>query len=200
MLLRRVDIPESKVHSYVSGLLAAYAGASVLSSLPAGWVADRTNARQSPILAGLAALLAATIMLALGQTVAVLVVARILQGVSAAIVWTVGLAMALDTAGQQDLGKVIGPIFSFTSVGELMAPILGGALYDKTGHGGVFGAGAGALTLDFSMRLLVVEKKVAARYDHTHASAKPRDHATRSDGVHTHDVQDTHEDTPLLGT
>lgn len=89
MLQDRVDIPEDKVQSYVSGLLAAYAGASVCFSIPAGWVADRTNARRTPFLTGLLALLAATIMLAFGQSVAVLVLARVLQGISAAVVWTV---------------------------------------------------------------------------------------------------------------
>ena len=110
MLQDRVHIPHEQVQGYVSGLLAAYAGASVVSSLPAGWIADRTNARQLPFLAGLAALLGATILLAFGQTIAVLVVARILQGISGGVVWTVGLAMVLDTVGPQHLGKVIGSV------------------------------------------------------------------------------------------
>lgn len=110
MLRDRVSLPQDKVQSYVSGLLAAYAGASVVFSVPAGWVADRTNARQTPFLAGLAALLGATILLAVGQTVPVLVVARVLQGTSAAIVWTVGLAMILDTVGPENLGKTIGSV------------------------------------------------------------------------------------------
>ena len=110
MLRDRVSVPSDKVQSYVSGLLAAYAGASVVSSVPAGWIADRTNARQVPFLAGLAALLAATILLAFGRTMPVLVIARMLQGVSAAVVWTVGLAMVLDTVGPENLGKVIGTV------------------------------------------------------------------------------------------
>jgi MFS family permease len=110
MLRDRIDLPEDKVQSYVSGLLAAYAGASVLSSVPAGWIADRTNARQTPFLAGLGALLGATIMLAFGKSIAVLVVARVLQGISAGVVWTVGLAMVLDTVGPENLGKVIGSV------------------------------------------------------------------------------------------
>ncbi|KAK5625270.1 hypothetical protein RRF57_000986 [Xylaria bambusicola] len=108
MLQSRLSIPGDKTQSYVSGLLAAYAGASVVSSIPAGWIADRTNSRQLPFLSGLAALLAATIMLALGKNITVLVVARILQGISAAVVWTIGLAMVLDTVGPKNLGKVIG--------------------------------------------------------------------------------------------
>jgi len=196
MLQDRLDVPQDKVQSSVSSLLAAYAGASVVFSLPAGWIADRTNARQTPFLAGLAALLAATIMLAFGQSFAVLVVARILQGISAAVVWTVGLAMVLDTVGPKNLGKVIGSIFSFISVGELAAPVLGGVLYNKTGYAGVFGVGGGILGLDFVMRLLVVEKKVAARYSADGTTTNPRDHGSRTEEG---DGEEADEETALLG-
>jgi MFS family permease len=110
MLRDRVDLPEDKVQSYVSAMLAAYAGASVICSLPAGIVADRVQTRQVPFLSGLAALLAATLLLALGQSIPVLMVARVLQGTSSAFVWTVGLAMVLDTVGPGDLGKTIGSV------------------------------------------------------------------------------------------
>ena len=111
----RLSIPEDQIQSYVSGLLAAYAGASVVSSVPARWIADRANSRQLPFLCGLAALLAATILLVLGKNISVLVVARILQGISAAVVWTIGLAMVLDPVGPKNLGKVIGSV-SHTSL------------------------------------------------------------------------------------
>lgn len=110
MLQYRINLPEDKIQSYVSGLLAAYAGASVVFSIPVGIIADRTNARQTPFLCGLAALLAATLMLGFGQNIPMLIVARILQGTSAAVVWTVGLAMVLDTVGPEHLGKVIGTV------------------------------------------------------------------------------------------
>ena len=83
-------MPQFQIQGYTSGLLAAYAGASVLFSLPAGIIADKAKTRRVPFLSGLAALLAASVILALGQTIAVLVVARILQGISGAVVWTVG--------------------------------------------------------------------------------------------------------------
>ncbi len=165
LLRDRISLPQEKVQSYSSALLAAYAGASVIFSLPAGWIADRTSSRRLPFLSGLAALLAATLMLSLGKNIAVLVLARILQGMSGAVVWTVGLAMIMDTVGVENLGKVMGTIFSVVSVGVLAAPVLGGVLYEKTGFAGVFGLSAGILGIDFIMRLLVVEKKVAARYE-----------------------------------
>ena len=112
ILTDRVNLPESNVQSHVSALLAAYAGASVLFSPVAGIIADRLSTRQMPFLVGLVALLAATLMLFLGQTVAVLTIARVLQGISAAVVWTIGLTLVLDTVGPKNLGKTIGSVIS----------------------------------------------------------------------------------------
>ena len=50
-------------------------------------------------------------------------------------------------------------------MGNLAAPVLGGVLYSKTGYPGVFGIGFAVLAIDMIMRLLVIEKKVAARYE-----------------------------------
>lgn len=110
ILQDRVGTPQDQIQSHVSVLLAAYAGASVLFSPPAGIIADHLSSRQLPFLVGLVALLLATLLLFLGQTVAVLAIARVLQGISAAVVWTIGLALILDTVGPDNLGKTIGSV------------------------------------------------------------------------------------------
>ncbi|KXT09002.1 hypothetical protein AC579_72 [Pseudocercospora musae] len=165
MLQDRVGVPEEQVQSLVSGLLAAYAAASVVFSPLAGLLADKVSSRQAPFLAGLLALLASTILLFLGRTVPVLILARVLQGISAGFVWTIGLALCLETVGPANLGKTIGSIFSFISVGALAAPVLGGVLYDKVGFEGVFALGGAIIVVDFVMRLLVIEKKTALKYE-----------------------------------
>ncbi|CAK3875672.1 MFS-type transporter [Lecanosticta acicola] len=165
MLQDRVGLPQEQIQSHVSGLLAAYAAASVVFSPVAGILADKVETRQSPFLLGLAALLAATVLLFLGRTVPVLVLARVLQGISAAFVWTIGLALCLETVGPENLGKTIGSIFSFIAVGNLAAPTLGGLLYEKTGYEGVFAIGASILIVDFLMRIMVIEKKEALKYE-----------------------------------
>lgn len=110
ILQNRIHLPQDAIQSHVSGLLAAYAGASVLFSPVAGVLADRLSSRQLPFLLGLIALLLATLLLLLGQNVPVLAVARVLQGISAAVVWTIGLALTLDTVGPANLGKTIGSV------------------------------------------------------------------------------------------
>ena len=109
----RTHVPEDQIQRHVSGLLAAYAGASVLFSPVAGYIADKLPTRQLPFLTGLVALLLATLLLLVGQNVPTLVIARLLQGVSAAVVWTIGLALTLDTVGPENLGKTIGSVRRF---------------------------------------------------------------------------------------
>ncbi|GAB7346308.1 hypothetical protein MBLNU457_5028t1 [Dothideomycetes sp. NU457] len=201
MLQDRAGVPKEQVQTYTSGLLAAYAGASVLFSPLAGYLADKTSTRQGPFLLGLTALLLATVMLFLGESVAVLAIARIFQGISAAFVWTIGLALCLETVGPENLGKTIGSIFSFISVGNLVSPLLGGVLYEKTGFVGVFGIAFAILFIDFAMRVLVIEKKVAKRYDDNDQNAPNTestlsyDQSDRNDGGENGDAD---EESPLL--
>ncbi|KAF2148916.1 MFS general substrate transporter [Myriangium duriaei CBS 260.36] len=200
MLEDRVGLPKGQVQSHVSGLLAAYAGASVLCSPFAGFLADRTTTRQAPFLLGLTALLLATILLFVGSTVPVLVIARILQGISAAFVWTIGLALCLETVGPENLGKTIGSIFSFISVGNLMAPLLGGVLYSKTGFAGVFGLAFAVLAIDFVMRALVIEKKVAQRYRNNESNIDTEVPNDNRDGGESEQAENGNaEEEPLLG-
>lgn len=110
MLHDRVGIPYGQVQPHVDGLLAAYAGAGLVSSPIAGLVADKTSTRQAPFLLGLAALMLATLLLFLGSNIPVLVIARVLQGISGAFVWTVGLALCMETVGPENLGKTIGSV------------------------------------------------------------------------------------------
>lgn len=76
---------------------------------------------------------------------------------------------------------------------------MGGILYDKAGYLGVFGLGFAILAIDFIMRVLVIEKKVAKRYD-----AYESDHATTPDSGANREQDDQEgqqngEEEPLLG-
>jgi MFS family permease len=51
------------------------------------------------------------------------------------------------------------------SLGILIAPLLGGVVFDRAGYDAVFGMAYGLIGLDIILRLLLVEKKVAARWD-----------------------------------
>jgi MFS family permease len=159
-----IGVPKASIPIHSSSLLAAYAAASVLASPPAGIIADRLNRRQLPFLFGLAALTGATILFFTAKTVVMLSVARVLQGISGAIVWTVGLALIYDTVGSKKLGVVMGSVFTVIAIGDLIAPLIGGTVYEKTGSNGVLLLCCSILVVDFAMRLLVIEAKEAAGF------------------------------------
>ena len=110
LLVDRVHLPQEEVQAHVSALLAAYAAASVVLSPFAGAIADRTSSRQLPFLVGLTALILATLLLFTTATVPLLTIARVFQGASSAFVWTIGLALCIDTVGPDNLGKTIGSV------------------------------------------------------------------------------------------
>ncbi|KAG6000193.1 hypothetical protein E4U43_001672 [Claviceps pusilla] len=160
LLRERLDIPNDQIQVHISALLAAYAGTSVVFSFPVGWIADKIGSRRLPFLAGLVLLLVATLMLAFSHKLAFLVIARSLQGVSASIVWTAGLAMVQDAVGPKGTGQALGTISSVISVGELLAPVVGGLLYHRAGISAITAVSMGLLGIDLVMRLLVIDAKM----------------------------------------
>lgn len=124
----RANVPESDVQRWVSVLLAAYGGALLVASPITGWYADNSSSRRLPLLLGLLALAGATLMLCLAQAVWLLVLGRVLQGISAAIVWTVGTALLVDTVGMRYIGQIMGYVSISMSLGILIAPLLGGVV------------------------------------------------------------------------
>ena len=68
-----------------------------------GWLADR-GTRQLPFLSGLIIATAATLLLCFGVELWVLVIARLLQGLSASVVYTAGLALIADAVEPHKVG------------------------------------------------------------------------------------------------
>ena len=158
-------VEDAQVQYWVSVLVAVYGAALLAFSPICGWLADRGSSRRTPLLLGLLVLLGATILLNFGNSIGGLIVGRILQGASAAVVWVVGLALLADTVPQERLATATGWLTIGVSLGMLISPILGGVVYDKAGYNAVFGMCYALVGLDVVLRLLLVEKKVAARWD-----------------------------------
>jgi MFS family permease len=110
LLHDRLDLPREAIQSNVSLLLAAFSCASLVFSVPAGWLADWTTSRQAPYLLGLLFLMAATITLTFAESFLALFISRVLQGLSAAVVYATGLAMVIDTMGPNSLGRTLGTV------------------------------------------------------------------------------------------
>ncbi|KFZ11517.1 hypothetical protein V501_04726 [Pseudogymnoascus sp. VKM F-4519 (FW-2642)] len=164
-LTARAGVPEGDAQHWVSVLLAVYGAALLVSAPISGWYADRTSSRRLPLLFGLVALTGATVMLCLARSVALMVVGRLLQGCAAGVVWTVGMALMVDTVGQKDIGQLLGYVGISMSVGIIAAPLVGGVVYQRCGYYEVYYVCFGLLALDIGMRLALIEKKIAAQWD-----------------------------------
>ncbi|OBT60591.1 hypothetical protein VE03_10001 [Pseudogymnoascus sp. 23342-1-I1] len=164
-LTDRAGVPAEDAQHWVSVLLAVYGAALLVSAPVSGWYADRTSSRRLPLLFGLVALTGATVLLCLARSVALMVVGRLLQGCAAGVVWTVGMALMVDTVGQKDIGQLLGYVGISMSVGIIIAPLVGGVVYQRSGYYAVYYVCFGLLALDIAMRLALVEKKIAAQWD-----------------------------------
>lgn len=117
-------------------------------------------------------------------------ISRILQGLSAAIVYTVGLALLVDTVGRDRIGQWMGTALSSSSFGLIISPFLGGIVYAKAGYMAVFGMAMGLIVVDILMRMLMIEKKTAAKYLPMDALTTENGfYGTFNDEVHNHASQ-----------
>ncbi|KAF2150252.1 MFS general substrate transporter [Myriangium duriaei CBS 260.36] len=163
-LSRKADVPKSEVQKWISILLAVYGAALFIACPFCGWYADNSKSRKRPLLIGLIALAGATAILTIGNSIVVLIVGRILQGFSAAVVWVVGLALVADTVGADGVGEAMGYLAIAMSVGTIISPLIGGVVFARAGYYAVFVVSFALLALDIALRLLLIEKKVAERW------------------------------------
>jgi MFS family permease len=75
--------------------------------------------------------LAATLCFA--TSIGVLLTARILQGASGGVVWTVSLIIMTDQIESAELDQALGYVGLGRSLGVIMGPLLGGVLYERSG-------------------------------------------------------------------
>lgn len=108
---------------------------------------------------GLAFLLGATLVLWLAVSIPLLLLGRVLQGASAGLTWTVGLALVVDSVEPANVGLATGWVEWSTCVGTSIGPLLGGIVFDKLGYDAVFELCLSLVALDIALRLLVLDNQ-----------------------------------------
>ncbi|KAL4734556.1 major facilitator superfamily domain-containing protein [Aspergillus similis] len=131
---------------------------------PAGYLADRIESRRWPLILGLVALGASTALLCVGTHIGLWIAGRLCQGVSAAVVWTVGCALLIDTVDKDGLGQALGYIGMGMTFGAMGGPLLGGVLYEHGGYYSVFALAFALIALDIVFRVVMIERKDAVRW------------------------------------
>ncbi|MGE0067746.1 MAG: MFS transporter [Solirubrobacterales bacterium] len=119
-------------------LSASYAAGTLLAALPAGFVASRVGPRRT-VIWGLCTLGLASLAFGLVEQILLLDVARFIQGVAGALIWSGALTWLVTTAPEDKRGSVIGTVLGTAVAGALLGPALG-ALAGTVGTGPVFGS------------------------------------------------------------
>ncbi|KAB8260678.1 major facilitator superfamily domain-containing protein [Aspergillus pseudonomiae] len=164
VLKTRVVVPDDQLQQWMAIMLAAFGGAIFVGSPIFGYFADKGTSRQVPFIFGLLALGGSTIMFWVARSLSSLVIARVLQGLSAAVVWTVGMALVVDTVGKDQVGAAMGYVSMAMTVGTVFGPFIGGVVLSRISYDAVFTIAVGLVVLDILLRLFMIEQKTALKW------------------------------------
>jgi EmrB/QacA subfamily drug resistance transporter len=102
-----------------------------------GWASRRFGARQVYVTSlGLFGISSA--MCALAGSLQVLVACRLLQGLAGGMLVPLGQLIAAEVAGSSQMGKMVSRIWSFSSIGAMVGPTVGGAILETMGWRWIF--------------------------------------------------------------
>ncbi|KAJ5641501.1 hypothetical protein N7490_005501 [Penicillium lividum] len=162
-LVERVGARPEDAQYLVSLLLAVYGGTLLAGSPLFGYFADKCSSRKLPFVLGLVTLGTSTILFVVARTFPILVLARGLQGFSAAAVWVVGLAIISDNVPSERVGAALGTTTIGLTWGILLGPMIGGYVYDNIGYYGCFAIPGALIMVDVVLRFAMIEVSMTDR-------------------------------------
>ena len=104
-----------------------------------GPLSDRFG-RRGPLIIGAAVFVLSSLAAAFAPTIATLIVARLVQGLSGAAGMVLGRAVIADVARGQAAAKAFALMMVVSGVAPVLAPLLGGLMVEGLGWRGVLGA------------------------------------------------------------
>lgn len=105
-------------------LVAAYALGAFVGAFPAGLVTTRLGPKAA-VLGGLVLLAVASLVFATADSLAALMAARFVQGISSSTSWTGGIGWILASAPRDRRGQLLGTALGFGIFGAVFGPVLG---------------------------------------------------------------------------
>lgn len=121
----------------VQWVLLAYLLALTGLVVGAGRLGDIAG-RKSLLLAGLAVFATASLAAALANTLAVLIAARAFQGLGAALMMSLSMALVADSVPRANAGSAMGLLGAVSAAGTTLGPALGGGLIAVHGWPAIF--------------------------------------------------------------
>ncbi len=121
----------------VQGVVVSYLAALTISVVVAGRLGDLYGLKRMQ-LAGLMLFAAASLLSAMAPDLPLLMAARAVQGVGAAFLMTISMALMRETASEARIGRAMGLLGTVSALGTALGPSLGGALIPFAGWRGIF--------------------------------------------------------------
>lgn len=162
--------------SEVQTVVIAYLAALTVSVLIAGRLGDRFGLKPM-LVAGLALFAVASLFCSVAPTLWLLIAARVFQGIGAAFLMTLAMALMRQTASEARVGRAMGLLGTVSALGTALGPSLGGLLIPLAGWRGVFWVQVPLAVLALIMAVALLPATAAGRRK---ASASPRFALNRS--------------------
>jgi multidrug resistance protein len=145
----------------VGFLFSAYSIGLLIATPFFGVFGDRYG-RRKPILVALVGLALSTLCFAIGSNFWVLVLARLIQGASAAGTWVCGMAILYDSFPPDVVGSKLGLVSLMYGVGYMCGPLIGGLLYRYVSYQSSFLLCAALVVLDGIGRFFLIPDVIVA--------------------------------------
>lgn len=122
----------------VQAVVVAYLATLTVTVVIAGRIGDRYGLRRA-LLAGLCLFAFASLTCTVASDLWWLIAARALQGLGAAFLMTLSMALMRERVDETRMGRAMGLLGTISALGTAMGPTLGGLLLVVTGWRGIFG-------------------------------------------------------------
>lgn len=144
----------------VQWIVIAYLLAITTLIVSAGRLGDMIGRRRM-LLIGISLFSLASLLCAVAPTLGLLIAARALQGLGAAIMMALAMAFVGETVPKEKTGSAIGLLGTMSAIGTALGPSLGGVLIAGFGWQAIFliNLPLGALTLFLAHRYLPVDQR-----------------------------------------
>ena len=121
----------------VQAVVVAYLAALMVCVVIAGRLGD-SRGLKAMLVAGLTLFAVASLLCAVAPNLSLLIAARALQGMGAAFLMTLSMALLRQTASEARVGRAMGMLGTVSALGTALGPSLGGLLIPVTGWRGIF--------------------------------------------------------------
>lgn len=152
----------------VQAIVVGYLVALTISVVAAGRLGDRFGLRRM-LVVGLVIFALSSLLCALAPSLWLLVAARVLQGVGAAFLMTLAMALMRQTAAEARIGRAMGLLGTISALGTALGPVLGGLLIPVAGWRGLFWVQVPLATLALVMAWMALPVDQPTK---THRSAR----------------------------